>query len=113
MAQRHGQLTQACLDLLTLWRHEVYPVPNRGVPRRNKRTGETVWGRGKVKAGVADICGCSIHGRHIAVEVKITPDKLKPAQLRFKQAVEQRGGLFILVENTTEALLEARKRGEV
>jgi hypothetical protein len=111
MASRHNQLVQATLDLLTLWRHEVYPVKNLATP--HIKGGKVTWSRGKLKPGVADVCGCHAHGRFIAAEIKITPDKLKPAQLRFKQAVEQRGGLFILVENTTEALLEARKRGDV
>jgi len=113
MAKRHGELVQACLDLLTLWRHEVYPVPNRGVPRRNKRTGEMVWGRGKVKPGVADICGCHAHGRFIACEIKITPDKLRPDQLRFKTEVELRGGLWYEVRDNTQVLLDAHGRGEV
>jgi len=112
MASRHSQLVQATLDLLTLWRHEVFPVKNLATPHV-KGDRVTGWSRGKLKPGVADVCGCHAHGRFLAAEIKITPDVLKPEQLRFKREVEQRGGLFYEVRNDTQVLLDAHQRGEI
>jgi hypothetical protein len=111
MASRHGQLVRACMDYLTLLHYETFPVPNRGVPRKNKRTGAMVWGRGLVKAGVADIVACSPHGRFVAVEVKISPDKLRPEQENFALAIQRRDGTFIEVRDTIDALIQAHKKG--
>ena len=110
MASRHSQLVQATLDLLTLWQHSVFPVKNLATPHI-KSDRVTGWSRGQLKPGVADVCGCHAHGRFIAAEIKITPDTLRPEQLRFKAEVERRGGLFVLVQDNTQALLDAHKSG--
>lgn len=110
MASRHSQLVQATLDLLTLYGHSVFPVKNLATPHV-KGDRVTGWSRGKLKPGVADVCGCHAHGRFIACEIKITPDMLRLEQLRFKAEVQRRGGLFIEVRDTTQALLDAHKQG--
>ena len=109
MASRHSQLVRATLDLLTLWRHEVFPVKNLATP--HIKGDKVTWSRGQLKPGVADVCGCHAHGRFIACEIKITPDVLKPDQLRFKAEVEQRGGLFVEVRDTTQALIDLHNGG--
>jgi hypothetical protein len=111
VASRHSQLVRATLDLLTLWRHEVFPVKNLATP--HIKGGEITWSRGQLKPGVADVCGCHAHGRFIACEIKITPDTLRPEQIRFKAEVEQRGGLFVEVRDTTQALLDAHAEGQL
>ena len=116
MAGRHGQLVSATVNYLTLLGHWVFPVPNRGVPVT--KNGELRWIRGKVAPGVADVCGCHAHGRFVACEVKVRDkrgrmDVLSDEQLRFKAAVEKRGGLFYEVKETTEELLAAHRRGEI
>jgi hypothetical protein len=39
------------------------------------------------------------------------PDTLRPDQLRFKAEVEQRGGLFVEVRDTTQALIDLHNGG--
>ena len=113
MSARHGELVEATIAYLFALGHYPFPVPNRGVKIRDKRTGEDKWIRGKMQAGVADVIAAHCHGRGIACEIKITPDTLRPDQLRFKAEVERRGWLFYEVRDDTQTLLDAHKRGEV
>jgi hypothetical protein len=118
MASRHGQLVQATIYYLTVLGYETWPVPNRGVKVKDRRTGEGRWIRGIVKPGVADVSALSPHGRFVACEIKVRDkrgrmDTLSNEQLRFKAAVEQRSGLFYEVKETVDALIQAYKRGEI
>ena len=111
MASRHSQLVGATLNLLTLYGHSVFPIKNLATP--HIKDGKVTWSRGQLKPGVADVCGCHAHGRFLACEIKITPDTLRPDQLRFKAEVERRGGLFVEVRDTTQALIDLHKTGQI
>jgi hypothetical protein len=113
MAARHGELVTAAVRYCTALGHYVFPVPNRGVKIKNKRTGESRWIRGKVRPGVADVCGLTAYGRFLAIEVKVSPDRLSPEQARFKVEVERRGGLFVEVRDNVQALIDLHKGGMI
>ena len=112
MASRHSQLVKACLDYLTCLGFESMPIKNLATPHVDK-AGGVRWSRGLLKPGVSDIVACSPHGRFVAVEVKISPDRLRLEQERFKAAVEARGGYWLEVRDTTEALIQAHKEGRI
>ena len=110
MASRHGQLVQATLKYLTALGYEVFPVKNLATPHV-KNGAVTGWSRGLLKPGVSDVCGCTDKGAFIAVEVKISPDKLRPDQEAFAISVQKRGGIFVEVRDTVDALIQAHQKG--
>jgi hypothetical protein len=100
------------MDYLTFLGHLPYYAPNRGVPVT--RGGKVVWIRGKVSAGVPDVC--AIHrdtGKHIGCEIKIGRDKLRPEQERFRDGALKRGAIWIEVRDTTQVLIEAHRSGMI
>jgi len=114
---RHSDLCRATRELLMLYGCYAFNVKQMATPRRN-RQGEMVYCRGQMQPGVADVCGCTAHGRFLAAEIKVRDkrgkiDVLSDAQLRFKAEVEKRGGLFYEVKETTQALLDGHARGEI
>jgi hypothetical protein len=112
MASRHSQLVKACLDYLTRLGYESMPVKNLATPHVDK-AGGVRWSRGLLKPGVSDIIACSPTGHFVAVEVKISPDKLRLEQERFKAAIEARGGLWLEVRDNTQVLLDAHREGKI
>jgi hypothetical protein len=108
VAQRHGELVKAVLNVLTLWGCLPFPVKQMATPRKSKRTGKMVWCRGQLKPGVADVIACSPSGRFVAVEVKTAEDKLRPEQVEFQSNTVRRNGIHLVCHDTVQALLDAK-----
>jgi len=73
-------------------------------PRR-RSDGTTVWCKGALLPGVADIIACNPAGRFLAVECKTGTGKLSPAQRRFQRNVEAANGVMVVVHDTVDELL--------
>ncbi len=109
---RHSQLVSACIAALRAWGYVAFNVKNIGTPHL-KADGGIRWSRGLITPGVADVIACSPHGRFVAAEVKVTPDKLRLEQMVFRADIVHRGGTFIEVRDTVDALLQAHKEGQL
>lgn len=92
---------RACFDWLfdagcEVWSHPTGSWKPEGRPR-------IYYGR----KGSGDIVGLTRHGRFIAVEVKIWPDKQTKEQKEFQSKVEKKNGIYVLVYDIND--LEDRR----
>lgn len=108
----HAELVKAVTDLLKLYGCFPFNVKQTPTPRKNK-AGETVFCKGQLTRGVADVVACGKSGQFVCVECKIGKDALRPAQVAFRDAVEKRAGVHIVCRDTVDALLQARAEGKI
>lgn len=112
MAARHSQLQVAAQRYLRSLGHYVAHIKTTAV-RRTAASGREFWSRGLLTPGTPDLMGGTADGRWLCVEIKISPDRLRPAQVAFKAEVEKRGGLYLVCRDTVDALIQAHKGGSL
>ena len=104
-------LTKAIIDFLQLngWQAERISVQGRCVDNTKvvtdvlggrKRIGSVKWIPGQMTPGSSDI-SCTIKGRSVKIEVKIK-DRQSEAQMRYQEAIERAGGIYIIVRSFEE-----------
>jgi hypothetical protein len=85
---------RACLNYLRIKNHFVIRVNNGAF--QTKKGG---WVRCTDILGVADIIGLTFDGKPLAVECKSKTGKLSDFQEAFRNAWQERGGLYVLARN--------------
>lgn len=68
------------------------------------------WVRSGATAGMADITAV-VSGRHLSVEVKVGKDTVRESQLRVKAAIENAGGIYIIVRSFEDFLTQLKELG--
>ena len=59
--------------------------------------------------GAADIIAC-LYGIFLAVECKTASGRQSPAQLRYQEAVERAGGMYLVARSTKDVIEFLRRR---
>jgi hypothetical protein len=99
-------LTRCIIDFLKLsgWQAERINTTGRPIDRRQivtnilgqqRQIGSVEWIRSGSTPGSADI-SATIRGRSVKIEVKIGSDRQSAAQIRYQQAIEKAGGVYIV-----------------
>ncbi|GAP44669.1 hypothetical protein TBC1_12480 [Lentimicrobium saccharophilum] len=99
-------LTRCIIDFLKFsgWQAERINTTGRPVDRREivtnvigqkRQIGSVEWIRSGSTPGSADI-SATIRGRSVKIEVKIGSDRQSEAQIRYQQAIEKAGGIYIV-----------------
>lgn len=99
-------LTRCIIDFLKFsgWQAERINTTGRPIDRREivtnvigqkRQIGSVEWIRSGSTPGSADI-SATIRGRSVKIEVKIGSDRQSEAQIRYQQAIEKAGGIYIV-----------------
>ena len=114
-----NDLTKTICKFITYIGGQAERISNQGQYRDNtkvvtdvlgrKRTiGTASWTKGQGTNGTADISAL-YRGKSFKIEVKIGKDRMSQAQLRYKQSVEQAGGIYIIARNFDDFINEFRE----
>ena len=100
---RTNQLTHACVNLLRAkgafaWRNSTVGIFDP--VKKQYRTNSD-----RQSIGAADILAV-YRGVPIAVEVKVGKDRQRPEQKRWAEALTAAGGIYIIAQDTTDAVIE-------
>ena len=105
-------LTRCVIDWINLNGHQAERINSMGrmidesyeftdVLGHRRKAGGIRWIKGTTTKGTADI-SATIAGRSVKVEVKVGKDRQRPDQVKYQQAVERAGGVYIIVKSFDE-----------
>ena len=99
--KRTSDLTRAVIDLCTVYGGYAFRTSNQ--PRIDRKTGKAFF-PDKRSVGMPDILAFMPHGVVLAIEVKVSPDKIRPTQQAFAAELAKRDHNYILVSDTIDIL---------
>jgi len=99
-------LTRCVIRFLQLKGHQAERIAVMGKLADNRESyidvlgryrvrGSTKWIPGQMTKGSADI-HATINGKSVKIEIKVGRDKIRPDQVKYKQQIEQAGGIYFI-----------------
>lgn len=103
-----NELTKAVIAYITMvgGQAERISVTGRMIDERKtyvdvlghaRQIGKVKYIKSSMKVGTADVSAV-IGGKSVKVEIKVGRDRIRPAQVEYKAAIERAGGIYLIVK---------------